>query len=148
MNFLILLLLILLTPAFSSEPPKDPILKIETGMHTALIRRIGIDSAERYLVTGSEDKTIKVWELRTGRLIKTLRPPIGSGNEGMIFAVAISPDGRYVAAGGLARFELGESLFILNDSIYIFDLNTGRLIKKLSEFLLLIRHLTYSKDGK
>jgi WD40 repeat protein len=42
----------------------EPILKIETGMHTAPIRRIGIDSAERFLVTGSLDKTIKVWELK------------------------------------------------------------------------------------
>jgi WD40 repeat protein len=60
----------------------EPILKIETGMHTAPIRRIGIDSAERFLVTGSDDKTIKVWELKRGKLIKTLRPPIGNGKEG------------------------------------------------------------------
>jgi WD40 repeat protein len=52
---------------------------------------IGIDSAERYLVTGSDDKTIKVWELKRGKLIKTLRPPIGNGDEGKIYAVAISP---------------------------------------------------------
>ena len=89
--------LVFSSSAFSSEPSKEPMLKIETGMHTAPIWRIGIDNAERYLVTGSRDKSIKVWELRTGKLIKTLRPPIGSGNEGRISAVAISPDGRYVA---------------------------------------------------
>ena len=31
------------------EPPKEPILRIETGMHTATIRRIGVDAAGRYL---------------------------------------------------------------------------------------------------
>jgi len=140
---LIFLLTFISTTVFSADPPKEPILRIDTGMHTAPIIRIGIDSAERYLVTGSDDKTIKVWELRTGRLIKTLRPPIGSGNEGRIYAVAISPDGRHVAAGGWTGDEW-ES----NHSIYIFDLNTGILIKRLSGLPNAIFHLAYTKDGR
>jgi WD40 repeat protein len=105
--------------------------------------RIGIDSAERYLVTGSHDKTIKVWELKTGKLIKTLRPPIGNGDEGKIYAVAISPDGRHIAGGGWTGYEWDSSV-----SIYIFDLNTGKLIKRLSGLPEVIFHLTYSKDGR
>ena len=118
----------------------EPILKIETGMHIAKIDRIGIDKAERFLVTGSLDKTIKVWELRTGRLIKTLRPPIGSGNEGKIYAVAISPDGRHVAGGGWTGYE--------SVSIYIFDLKTGSLVQRCSGLANVILHLAYSKDGR
>jgi WD40 repeat protein len=135
-----LLLTLILFPLQLRTQPTEPILKIETGMHTAPIMRIGIDSAERYLVTGSEDKTIKVWELRTGKLIKTLRPPIGSGNEGKIYAVAISPDGRYIAGGGRTKYG-SES----GHTIYIFDINTGKIIKRLSN---LPNVLTYSKDGK
>ena len=78
--------------AGAAEPPKEPILKIETGMHTAFIRNISVDDANRYLVTGSHDKSVRVWELATGRLLSVLRPPIGEGNEGRIDAVAISPD--------------------------------------------------------
>jgi len=74
-------------------------------MHTANITHIGVDAAGRYLVTGSDDKTVRVWELATGRLLRTLRPPIGAGDEGKIYAVAISPDGRLVAAGGVTGFE-------------------------------------------
>jgi WD40 repeat protein len=59
-------------------------------MHTAAITRIGIDAANRYLVTGSEDKTVRVWELASGRLLRTIRPPIGAHNEGKIFSVALS----------------------------------------------------------
>ncbi len=47
--------------AQNAEPPREPILRIETGMHTAGITRIGVD-AGRYLVTGSADKTVRVWE--------------------------------------------------------------------------------------
>ncbi len=71
----LLFILFLSNISFSSEPPKEPILRIETGMHTAMIRRIAVDSDNRYLVTGSDDKTIRVWELSTGRLLKTIRPP-------------------------------------------------------------------------
>lgn len=78
-----------------------PFLRLETGMHTARINRISVDAAARYVVTASEDKTARVWELATGKLLQTLRPPIGEGNEGKLFAVALSPDGQEVAVGGV-----------------------------------------------
>jgi WD40 repeat protein len=84
----------------NSQPSTQPFLRIETGMHTAIIRGIGVDAAGRYLVTGSDDKTARVWELATGRMLRALRPPLGNGNEGKIYAVAVSPAGRIIAAGG------------------------------------------------
>jgi len=80
------------SPAPAGGPPTDPLLGLDTGMHTAGIFRIGIDAASRYLVTGSEDKTVRVWELASGRLLRTLRLPIGAGAEGKVFSVALSPD--------------------------------------------------------
>jgi len=68
-----------------SQTSAQPVLRIETGMHTANITHIGVDAAGRYLVTGSDDKTVRVWELATGRLLRTLRPPIGAGDEGKIY---------------------------------------------------------------
>ena len=62
--------------AGAADPPTTPMLRLETGMHTATIWRIGVDVAQRYLVTGSDDKTVRVWELASGRLLRTLRPPI------------------------------------------------------------------------
>ena len=46
--------------AHSGEPPSEPLLRIETGMHTAPIKGIGVDAAERLLVTASDDKTTRV----------------------------------------------------------------------------------------
>ena len=128
---------------YASEAPKDPILRIETGMHTAHIVKIGIDEKNRYLVTGSLDKTIRVWELATGRLIRTLRPPIGDGNEGMIHGVAISPDGKTIACGGRTWDEKNRSF-----NIYIFDWESGKLTKRISGIPAIILHLTYSRDGR
>jgi len=79
--------------------PADPILRPETGMHTAPIRRIDVDRAECFLVTGSDGKTARVWDLATGRLLRTLRMPLGEGELGKVFAVTIAPDGGTVAIG-------------------------------------------------
>src|SRR5215471_1237916 len=57
-------------------PPQGALLQLETGMHTALISHIGIDKANSVLVTGSHDKTVRVWELATGRLLQVIRPPV------------------------------------------------------------------------
>jgi WD40 repeat protein len=46
------------------------------------------------MATASADKTVKVWNPETGANVKTL-----SGLTDHVFAVAISPDGKQVAAG-------------------------------------------------
>ncbi len=127
----------------ASEPTDKPIPRIETGMHTAAITRIGIDAAERFLVTGSDDKTVRVWELHTGRLLRVLRPPLDSGDEGKIYAVAISPDGTEIACGGWTGYDWN-----VECSIYIFDRAGGALKKRIPGLPNVILHLSYSKDGK
>ena len=47
------------------------------------------------LATGSDDKSVRLWSLPDGNPIRTLRPQIGEGNEGKVFAVAIDPNGRW-----------------------------------------------------
>lgn len=127
----------------AGEPPTEPILRVESGMHTAPITRIGVDAANRYLVTGSHDKTVRVWDLTTGRLLQIIRVPVGQGNEGKIYAVAISPDGRTVAAGGWTGYEWDKSY-----SIYLFNRESGRLIQRLTDVRATMNHLTYSQDGR
>lgn len=140
---LILSIIILAAGACAGKLPTEPTLRIETGMHSAPITRIGVDVGNRYLVTGSNDKTVRVWELATGRLLQTLRPPIGGVDEGKIYAVALSPDGRTVAAAGQTGYEWG-----WNVSIYFFDRASGRMIKKMSGLPQVISNLTYSRNGR
>ncbi|MDM8568522.1 caspase family protein [Thiotrichales bacterium HSG1] len=121
-----------------------PILRLETGMHTAKITNIDVDTAERFLVTGSEDKTVRLWSLPEGQLIRTFRPPIGQGHEGKIFAVAISPDGKTIAAGGWTGYEWDKEV-----AIYLFDRVTGELTQRITTGQPnVINHLAYSPDGR
>lgn len=84
------------------QPTTEPQLRIEAGMHTAVIKRIATDAAGRLAVTASDDKTARVWDVASGRLLQTLRIPIDQGDEGKLYAVALSPDGRLAAVGGRA----------------------------------------------
>ena len=129
--------------AGAAEPPKEPLLKIETGMHTALIGCIGLDDANRYLVTASNDKSVRVWELATGRLLSVLRPPIGEGDEGKIYAVAISPDGQTVACGGFT----GETGKPGTDNIYLFHRTTGKLTRRITGLPNVVNRFSFSPDG-
>jgi len=132
-----------ITTAHANEPTTEPILRIETGMHTAQIKRIGVDAAERFLLTASHDKTLRLWDLHTGDLLKTYRVPIGAGYEGKLYSGAISPDGEWVAGAGWTGVEWDD-----NYSIYLFNRASGKLVKRLFGLENGIAHLCFSPDGQ
>ncbi len=131
-------------------PDRRPMLRIEPGMHTAMIRRIGVDAACTLMATGSDDKTARLWKLPEGgrggpELLRTLRVPIGEGNDGKVYAVALSPDGKWVAAGGWDVGYVGVGRGSV--SVYIFEAATGRLVTRLGRLGNVILHLAFSPDG-
>ena len=56
----LVVLALLACPAHAAEPPTTPILRLETGLHTAPIIRIATDAQGRRLATVSHDKTARV----------------------------------------------------------------------------------------
>jgi len=129
-------------PTQAEKPPQGSLLQLDTGMHTALISRIGVDAANRYLITGSHDKTVRVWDLASGNLLRVIRPPVRAGNEGKIYAVAMSPDGTLVATGGWTGFAWDKAA-----SIYVFRTDDGQMMRRFSGFPFAVTNLTYSHDG-
>ena len=129
----------------SAEPAAEPILRIEAGQHGAQIRRIDTDAANRFAVTASDDKTVRVWSLPDGKLLRILRLPISADdpNEGKAFAVAISPDGNTVAVGGWITDTPGHY------SILTFDRASGALKQRFGDLPnAFAYHLAYSPDGR
>jgi Caspase domain len=125
-----------------APPLQEPILRIEPGMHTAPIARIGVDKACTLLATASTDKTVRLWRLPHGRLLNTLRPPIGQDTEGQVSAVAVAPDGDWVAVGAIYPSQ-GASF------IYIFQSATGVALTRLGPLNDAgVLTLTTSLDGR
>jgi WD40 repeat protein len=132
-----------LQAAEPAAPPRDPVLRIETGMHTAAIRQIALDEAQRFLVTASDDKTVRVWELATGKAQRVIRIPIGPGLEGGLQSVAITPDGQIIAASGVTC-----SSWQGKFCTYFLQRETGRVDGRLWGQPDEVSQLAYSPDGR
>ena len=121
--------------------PTEPVLRIETGRHGAQIKRIDTDAANRFAVTASDDKTVRVWSLPEGRLLRILRLPLDLGDVGKAYAVAMSPDGGTVAVGGWTGSDGLHEYFPVRPGIGRADTAPRGPAKRRL-------HLAYSPDGR
>jgi len=118
-----------------------PILRIETGMHTAMINRGSLSANGKLLLTASDDKTARLWSLPDLTLIRTLRPPIGPDDIGRLYAAALSPDGLWAAVGGFTGPKGSP------DYVYIFSTADGSLVRTLDGLPDVASHLMFSPLG-
>jgi WD40 repeat protein len=136
--------LLIVADAFSATSDilqSAPALRIETGTHSGPLRRLAVSEARGLLVTASDDKTARVWDLRTGRPGLVLRPPIGSGDIGRLYGAAAHPSQALVAVGGTSASS-GK-----RGAIYLFDLDSGRLVRAIDAGTGDIKRLAWSADG-
>ncbi|WP_245754643.1 caspase family protein [Candidatus Accumulibacter aalborgensis] len=122
----------------AKEAETAPDLRVETGSHVAPIRAASMDRGGRYVVTASEDKTARVWDVGSGSLLSVFRPPSGPGNDGKLYAVAITPDGASFAAAG---WSAGNDLYLVRH-------NDGQIIHRVTGLPDVVTHLSFSPDGR
>ncbi len=127
----------------SFAQPTAPLLTLNTQMHTGMINRISTDAQGKYFLTASQDKTAKLWDASTGELIRTYRIPIDKGAEGKLYACAISPDGATVALGGYTGYD-----WFQQHSIYIFNAQSGAMIRRIPGLPNVLKDMDFSFDGR
>jgi WD40 repeat protein len=64
--------------------------------HSLGVASITVTADDQYAITGSFDRTIRVWHLETGRLVRTLVAPADAGK---VFCVDMAPDDTRLASG-------------------------------------------------
>lgn len=114
----------------NTSPGNVFLTKTLTG-HSDSVWSIALGQNDQTLVSGSADRTIKVWNLNTGQLIRTL-----SGHTDIVRSVALSSDGEILASGSGDR------------TIKLWNLQTGRELRTLSGHSGPLWSIAISRDGK
>jgi len=76
--------------AFPQEPAIETV--VQTG-HYAAVKCVAFSPDGRFSATGSDDKTIKLWDMEHGREIRSYL-----GSNGSVWVLEFSPDGKLLAS--------------------------------------------------
>lgn len=110
-----------------------PQLVVSTG-HSDYINSVAISPDGKLAATGSDDETVKLFSLATGKELRTLK-----ANED-VYAVCFSPDGKFLAATD----EISDE----DEGVVVWDIVGGNVVRKLVGVNEKIKTIAYSPDGK
>jgi WD40 repeat protein len=132
-------------PELPPLPPMDnrPILALDPGGHTAFVRQVFFTPDANRIISVSQDKSVRVWDVTSGEALSTIWLPVGPDVEGTPHAATLSPDGKLLAVGGLA-VNRGKS----GTPIYVLSVETGELVAVVLGASEAIYALDFSVDGK
>src|SRR5882672_9765784 len=98
--------------------------------HTEYVPRVAFSPDGKYVLTGSVDRTARLWDAVTGNQIKVFSVP--SGIESLTF----SPDGKSIAFG------------TTDGKVQIWSIGTGQLIREFSGHHGYVQGIKFSPDGQ
>ncbi|AEO47367.1 peptidase C14, caspase catalytic subunit p20 [Rhodospirillum rubrum F11] len=123
--------------------PDQPFLRFETGMHTAPVTDLAVGAAGTLIATASLDKSLRLWDGQSGRLLGGVPVPQGDGLEGSLYTVSLSPDGsKALVAGYTAQSWDG------SPSLYLIDVKAQKLQFRIKGLPAVVTSLRHRSDGK
>ena len=121
----------------------DPALVIDSGGNTRYVRKVIFTRDGRQLVSVGDDRVIRVWDVKSGKTERTIRDQVGVCGDCRIFDIALSPDNKYLAAGGKFPGSTTEDRFAIN----IYDFATGERLQQLKGHRARVVTLEFSPES-
>ncbi len=84
----------------------------------------------RFILVGSRDKTLKLWDVKDGRKVRTF-----TGHEDWVNGIAIAPNGKMAASGSD------------DTTVRIWDMGTGQSVRVLTGHTGVVQSVGFSPDG-
>jgi WD40 repeat protein len=108
--------------------------------HTSSVWSVAFSPDGKLLASGSVDKTIKLWDVATGREVRTL-----SGHTSWVTSVAFSPDGRLLASCSCGKVE---NYNCVQGEIKLWEVASGREVRTLTGHTDWVWSVAFSPDGR
>lgn len=104
----------------------------EIGGNSRPVRSLAFTSDSQFLVSGGVDKTIKIWNVETRSLVRTLSPSPAQE----VGTVALSSDGQTLASG------------CIDGTVRLWHWKTGKLLYTLTGHSNIVTSVAFSPDGQ
>ena len=99
--------------------------------HSLGVTSVAFSPDGKLLASGSADNSIKLWNVASGRELRTL-----SGHTAPVSSVAFSPDGKVLASGSW------------DTTIKLWDVASGRELRTLTGHTDKVNSVAFSPDGQ
>ena len=99
--------------------------------HSDSVFDVTVSPDGQFIISASWDKTLKVWDLETGKELRTL-----SGHSEFVHGVAVSPDGQFIISASWDK------------TLKVWDLETGKELRTLSGHSEFVYSVTVSPDNQ
>jgi WD40 repeat protein len=116
--------------------------------HSDIVTAVAFTADSRYLLTGSLDRSLLLWDLETGQPVQRFASlPGGDDFAGAVITAAVTGDGRYVISGHADETILNIGSDRVDRKARIWDAQTGELLHILDPRLGFIRGVDFNADG-
>ncbi|QMS89793.1 ribosome assembly protein 4 [Nostoc edaphicum CCNP1411] len=99
--------------------------------HSSWVNSVVFSPDGQQLASASDDKTIKIWDVSSGKLLKSL-----TGHSSRVISVAYSPNRQQLASASLDK------------TIKIWDVSSGKILKSLTGHSSAVISVAYSPNGQ
>ncbi len=111
-------------------PPRVKLVRSLEG-HERVVTSLAFDSVGRTLASGSGDKTVRLWEVASGKLLRTLE-----GRYSLVLSVAFDPAGRTLASGSM------------DHTVMLWEVASGKLLRTLEGHKSFITSVAFDPAGQ
>jgi WD40 repeat protein len=99
--------------------------------HKGAVTSVAYSADGKYVISGGEDRTLKLWDTASGKEVRTF-----TGHRGAVTSVAFSPDGNMVVSGSS------------DSTVRLWDVATGRELRATESLGWKISCVAFSPDGR
>ncbi|HEV7904157.1 MAG TPA: TIR domain-containing protein, partial [Pyrinomonadaceae bacterium] len=117
--------------ALTVEQKGAPNLARMLAGHVGVVERVALTPDGLRAVSGSADKTVKVWEVETGKCLATLE-----GHAGVVYGVAITEDGKVAVSGAVDK------------TVKVWEVETGKCLATLEGHTDMVLGVSVTADGR